>query len=90
MNKNDMKAKYDSAKKFVETHKPKIALATGIAIGAAAAVTIHYLNNKDKVLLELPPEQALRMRIEGGAVLYDTPYGSVMASMRDNIQLNQE
>ena len=88
--KKEINAKITSTKKFVTTHKTKIALATGIAIGAAAALTVHHHINKDKVMLELPPEQALRMRTEGGAVIYDTPYGAVMANMPDNIQQTPE
>jgi hypothetical protein len=89
MNKIEMKTKYDSAKKFVETHKTKIALATGIAVGATAALVVKYQIDKDKVCLEVTNREMEHMK-SGGGVTYETKLGDIYAITEDFVRVRQQ
>ena len=80
--KNELNAKIDSAKKFVSTHKTKIALVAGITAGAATALVIKNYIDDQKTALQVTDKDAVYMH-NGGSGSYETKYGTIYARMNE-------
>ena len=83
--KNEMNEKLTSAKKFVQTHKTKIALAIGVTAGVSATLAVKHQLDKDKDKLIVDAASAAKMRL-GAFGVYETQFGTVMTIMNDEIR----
>ena len=79
--KKQINAKITSTKKFVSTHKTKIALATGVTVGAATALVIKHYIDDQKTLLLVTDDLVNHMQSTEHSVGYDTPYGTIHTFM---------
>ena len=80
--KNEINAKITTAKKFVNTHKTKIALVAGITAGAATALVIKNHIDAQKTTLQVTDKDAVYMH-NGGSGSYETKYGKIYARMTE-------